>query len=514
MALSPDELAALFNAQCQAQSRINRLASEQPQSAPESERAKPGRARRSRPTPVAPGDQSEIVVTPRVLKKNKIWEGRQVAGRVGIVKEQEVAELYSEMVGAGLTPPPSGDEWEYREWVKGRAERDLLFFVQWIVEGKAENRARFGRLHREMADFLIDFTRSRRKLLMVAVGHLKTTFGSHGLPLHVLIQEPSSNIYFPGEWGCDQRIVLANESEDKAAENLSVVATHLRENPWMRWLWPAICPALEGKPKHWTDFSILVPRRRVFAEPSVTAIGAETGFMGRHYTVAISDDLAGIRAGQSRQVMDRALRTQAALRTRLDDPWKSIEIEIGTHQSADDIYSRKKKDPTVEVMCRAIEEPIDRNDPLSEMAPIWPEKYPNALVAELRSSTDPILWALWYMNRPVPSGYTALNWEDLREFRFVEQNGVEYLVWQENAQMDRLILERAEKRNLNPVMRLMMGRPRPEGLFDIIRRQSHLGLGREDGEHLRMKYIRCEECGAVTEKAGRHDCPRKAAVDA
>jgi hypothetical protein len=167
----------------------------------------------------------------------------------------------------------------------------------------------------------------------------------------------------------------------------------------------------------------------------VTAIGAETGFMGRHYNVAISDDLAGIRAGQSKQVMDRAKRTQAALRSRLDDPWKSIEIEIGTHQSSDDIYSLKKKDPTVEVMCRGIEELADRSDPLSELRPIWPEKYPVELVAELRQATDPILWALWYMNKPVPSGYTALNWEDLREFRIEG----EYVVAEVDEERDRVL---------------------------------------------------------------------------
>lgn len=417
-----------------------------------------------------------------------------------------IEQLRNEMIEAGLKPRELQRD-RFKLWMKDEAERDLYFFTRWIIEQNSDRRLLFGKLHREIGLFLTDYQRTRRKLLMCPVGHLKTTFGSHALPLHVLIQQPDTNIYFPGQWGCDQRILLGNESEAKCKENLSVIATHIKENPWIRYLWPEICPS-DTKPYRWTDFAIQVPRYRVFAEPSVTAIGAETGFMGRHYSVIVLDDLAGIKAGQSPVVMDRAKRTQAAVRSRLDDPWRSIEIEIGTHQSADDIYSLKQKDTTVEVMRRAIEE----GDP---PIPIWPEKYPAELVAEMRRTTDPILWALWFMNKPVPSGYTALAWEDVREFRFkTEPGGMEWLVFDEHPAMDRIILARAERRNMNPALRLMTQPPPQQSAMQVMRRQVQLGMSSEQAEHVRLKYRRCGECGIIYENGTVHDCTRGVSDDA
>jgi len=428
--------------------------------------------------------------------------------------------LYDQLVAADEHPHSYKDGVGFRQWLRDRAEANLFFFTKWIFCQNPDHRQLFGLLHHQFAAFLTDYARTRRKLLMCPVVHLKTTFGSHALPLHVLIQKPATNIYFKGQWGCDQRILLGNENEIKAKENLSVIASHLKENPWIRYLWPELCPS-DSKPYRWTDFAIQVPRYAILPEPSVTAIGAETGFMGRHYTVVILDDLAGIRAGQSAQTMDRAKRTQAAVRTRLDDPWRSIEIEIGTHQSADDIYSVKKRDTTVEIMCRAIEEhsiPGDENSPL---VPIWPEKYSSEGVAQLRAATDPILWALWYMNKPVPTGFTGLNWDDLREFRFVTRGNAEFLVFEEVHHLDRGILMRAQRKNLHPAMRLLTQRPDTVTAFDMMRRQLSLGAGPDQVEHFRLKYSRCPECGQVWERksvildgelteVSSHDCPRGA----
>lgn len=438
----------------------------------------------------------------RMLQRNEPAEAYDLTD---FLKSNRISQLHEELQSTGIsTPDPSVELEPFRRWIREQAESSLFFFVRFILEQNAEWRRLFGKIHVEMAEFLTDYSRSRRKLLMVPVGHLKTTFGSHGLPLHVIIQKPSSNLYFPGEWGCDQRICLGNENELKAKENLHVVAEHLKGNQLIRWLWPHVCPT-ETKPSRWSDFQIQVPRHRYFAEPTVMAIGAETGFMGRHFSVIVTDDLAGIKAGQSAQLMDRAKRTQAALRSRLDNPARSIEIEIGTHQSADDIYSLKKKDPTVEVMCRSIEE----RDAADVIHPIWPEKYPPEEVAELRKVTDPIVWALWYMNKPVPSGYTALNWEDLREFRFISIQGVEYVQFEDNPTIDRKIYARYERKNMHPIMRLLSSMPKQTNAMDIMLHQMKSGMDRDQAAHLRDRYSRCNDCGIVYQNGVLHSCGRR-----
>ena len=67
----------------------------------------------------------------------------------------------------------------------------------------------------------------------------------------------------------------------------------------------------------------------------------------------------------------------------------------------------------LDLMIRSIEEP----DPYGVLKPIWPEKYPADLVEKMRESTDQIEWALWYMNKPVPAGYSALQLERLSRVR-------------------------------------------------------------------------------------------------
>src|SRR6185312_11609888 len=137
-------------------------------------------------------------------------------------------------------------------------------------------------------------------------------------------------------------------------------------------------------------------------EPSIQAVGAETGFLGYHYDVVDLDDIAGIKAGQSPDLMARCKIFKAGAKSRLVDRLKSIMLGIGTHQSPNDVYVDWLKETTVERMVRSIEE---------NGQPLWPEEYSLEKIELLRSETDPILWSLWYLNKPVASGFSALDWE-------------------------------------------------------------------------------------------------------
>ena len=267
----------------------------------------------------------------------------------------EIEALQVELAGDGYVVP--AEAWLFRDWLREQAERDLFFFAKWIFYQEPERRAKLGAIHRELCRFVTDYSTTRRKLALMPMGHLKTSHCSQALPLHVLIQKPETNIYFPGVWGCDVRILLGNESEDKCRENLSVVKGHLETNIWIAWLWPHICwenPRTDSP--RWTELQITVPRNLKLPEPTVTAVGALTGIVGRHYDLEILDDIAGTKAGNSWEVMAKVKKFKKTARSRLNSQTMSIEIGIGTHQSADDVYVTWQTDPSVDTMIRSIEE--------------------------------------------------------------------------------------------------------------------------------------------------------------
>lgn len=327
---------------------------------------------------------------------------------------EQVDDLVRELEEAGETPPTDSS---LKDWLRVKAEPDLYWFNKWLVLAmdpeKGTHRGKLGVLHQEMCRFLTEFTVSRRKLLMLPMGHLKTSHASQAMPLHILIQRKESNIYFPGRDGQELRGLLGNENTEKCVENLSVIRRHLEENVWLAWLWPDVCweNPLRDSPR-WTSSWIEVPRKLIASEPSVTAIGADTGLFGRHYDWQVLDDIAGLKAGESYEVMRKAKRFKKGCDTRFHSRAAEspcIQVGVGTHQSNDDVYVDWQKQPGVEVMIRAIEE---------NGAPLWPEEFTLASIEHLRRDTDPIHWALWYMNKPVSSEYTALDWNALREFRF------------------------------------------------------------------------------------------------
>ena len=383
----------------------------------------------------------------------------------------------AEMAAGGEAVPAEASE--FRGWVKRSAERELWFFSRWVL---GNDHLGLGTFHRQvMCPFLTDFTRSRFKLLMVPMGHLKTTVASRSLPIHALIQPAGGNIYFKGLLGRDTRILLANETEDKAKENLQYIKGHFENNEWIRWLWPEVCwdnPRRESP--RWSDQFLQVPRPHEFAEPSITAVGIKTGFIGRYYDIILPDDIAAHEASQNPSLMERVKKWRRSARTRLhrgsDGLVRGIYSGVGTHWGHDDVYVEWKKDPEVEVMIRSI---IEERPDSKEIVPLWPEKFPLAEVEKLRAGTNPIEWALWYMNQPVPTGYTAMNWTQLREYQSAvtgdPEHPVEVLEFSDEP-IDEIILQRHDRiaNNLafrvgQPLMDPAQARPRkiPRGKDDM-----------------------------------------------
>jgi hypothetical protein len=397
----------------------------------------------------------------------------------------EIAELRAEIEASGETIGA-----DFKQWLKKHAERELWFFSRWILGNTFLSLGDFHR--KEVCPWLTDFSRSRSKLMMLPFGHLKTTVVSRSMPLHILVQPAERNIYFPGMSGREARIALANENEAKCKENSDTIKRQAESNVWLYWLWPEVFwDDCKKESPRWSDSQLEFKRSGIYAEASITILGVKTGYIGKYYDAIFPDDICGPKDAQSPKDMDKIKKWRRASKTRFyikQGPCAGIYCGIGTHHGSEDVYVEWKKDPGLDLMIRSIEEP----DPYGVLKPIWPEKYPADLVEKMRASTDQIEWALWYMNKPVPAGYTALSWSDLREYQLRYENGVPLLAFADN-EMDTRIAKRYEVKARNLGFRLpgsspydpMMARPR---------NKPTPGMDAEMFDALREKYPSCPTC--------------------
>lgn len=400
---------------------------------------------------------------------------------------EQMRELYQEMAAAGLEGLCDPAEKVFKPWLKLQAEGDLFFFCRWIMGFKD-----LGRIHRETCDWLTDFRRTRRKLCMLPVGHLKTTLVSQGLPIHITIQQPASDLYFDGTYtggrGCNARLVLGNENQKKAAENLSVIKETFETNPWIVWLWPDLVWENFNEAPRWNVEDLVLPRTRTFKEPTFTAFGIENAITGGHYDGIFPDDIATLAAAQSPPVMERAKVWLKRSFTRLHEPYESLHIGVGTHQNTDDVYLEWQRRADMDLRIRAIEEPID-----GVLTPIWPERYTPAKLAKLREDTDAITWSLWYMNRPVTAGYSALDWSAIREFRWYGGtnigNETPFGLTFEESDSDELFKARKEAMK-NPLARIAHGIPLSpvKGNREAFIGRFFKSVDKDQQTHLRDKY--------------------------
>jgi hypothetical protein len=399
----------------------------------------------------------------------------------------ERLEIWAAEMREGGETPPAGAE-ELRKWMRSQGEKDLWWFSRWILDNTYLS---LGTFHRAVVcPYLTDYSSSRFKLLMLPMGCLKTTVASRSLPLHALIQPSGNNKYFSHMLGRNTRILLGNENEQKSMNNLGVCKTHLEQNPKLRWCWPE-CVWPDGKAPsgyRWKDTEIQIPRTSFAAEPSITAKGIKTGFIGDYYDIIVGDDLAALEASQNPPLMERAKKWRRAAKTRFYDKQRGIFIGAATHWGMDDMCVEWQKDTDFSVMVRSI---VERDERGNEVA-LWPEKYPLDEVEKMRKGMNPIEFTLWFMNKPIPTGFTALRWADVREYESVVLGDAEHpyeaLEFSE-APIDEVIMQRHERITSNLHFRL--GTP----LIDLNNQKLRKFVKydgesdyRDQMEYLRVKY--------------------------
>ena len=307
-------------------------------------------------------------------------------------------------------PRQAGASQPEGEWIKrfrARAERSLYVFAKGVLGRDRLTPA----LHRPTCEWLTKIP-PYRKLLLMPRDHYKTTIASHVLPMHVHIQSSESNIYFPGRDGIELRVLLACETEGRAAKHVRWVETQWESNTILRGLWPhKVWDNPQKESKKWNERELLLPRAKDFADVSLQAIGVGGAITGGHFDVMVKDDLTTIEAANSPIVMQTAIDWHIASRALMDDPDKSLEFVVGTKWAVHDLPQHIiDNDPTVEMRKHSIVE---------DGKPIMPGVFSMETVERLKKEFG-VLFPLLYMNDSTDPALTDFSPSDLREYEILD----------------------------------------------------------------------------------------------
>ncbi len=297
---------------------------------------------------------------------------------------------------------------------KAKAECDLFTFVfgvldQWWL---------YPPLHRAVCDWL-QRVPPYRKCLVMPRGHAKSTLIGQGLPLHMLIQPASANVYFPGLAGSDTRILMCGEKIDRSKDHLRVISDQLTTNALLRALWPDVMwENPKRQSRKWNDEELIVRRKREWPDPTLRAIGVGGAITGAHPNCLIKDDITTEAAANSPTVMQAAIRWHENARALLASQGATaLEFITGTRWAVGDLVDHiETNDPTVEVNTDWREivvggeliYPVNSRDQYTDFGK------PGA-IEQLQRQHGAMFWLL-YMNSVGDSNLVDFNEADLRGF--------------------------------------------------------------------------------------------------
>ncbi len=342
----------------------------------------------------------------------------------------------------------------YVSEIRERAEKHLYVFIKTILlgaDGKNGRKYLTKELHLPACQFLQSYP-PYRKCLMFPRECGKTSIVGHGLPLHINIQPKESNVYFPGECGREQRVLLAGETIERSKEALRVIQTNCEANALMRAFWPDHFwqNSARKESKGWSSDKLILPRTNEWPDPTIRAIGVGGAITGAHPSVLIKDDLVTLDASQSVAAMDYAITWHKASRALINKPG-SLEFIIGTHWSIHDLYTEiEQNDSSVAFMKKSIIEPHpETGEPMS----IFPEYYTlddtdetKTKISDLRKQHGAAMFSLLYMNTARDASLLSFDVEEVREYAWVDGN-VEF----KEDERDQILREIYAKKSMMPV---------------------------------------------------------------
>lgn len=179
---------------------------------------------------------------------------------------------------------------------------------------------------------------SRRKLLLVPRGHLKTAL-QKAYCIQTLLKNPNA------------RILIANQVWDKSREMLYEIKEYLTTKSIL----PQVFGSFESG--RWTQDEIVIRQRtKALAAASIATTGVEAETVSSHYDLIVLDDIQGLTNCQTQEQRDKVKRYYRAMIDLVEQ--MGTIIVIGTRWHLDDIYAHilENEKDYYEIMVRKVVE--------------------------------------------------------------------------------------------------------------------------------------------------------------
>lgn len=160
---------------------------------------------------------------------------------------------------------------------------------------------------------------SRKKMILIPRGHLKTSVVTKAFSIQLLLRDP------------DIRILITNQVWDKAREMLYEIKQLLTDKSPL--------PKIFGDfvSERWREDDIVIrQRRKALAAPTVGTSGVEAELTSSHYDVIFCDDLQGEKNFQTPEQREKVKRYYRSMMDLLEPG--GLMVVIGTRWHLDDVY--------------------------------------------------------------------------------------------------------------------------------------------------------------------------------
>jgi predicted phage terminase large subunit-like protein len=278
-----------------------------------------------------------------------------------------------------------------KELTARKLTKDLFEFNKQVLQVEdGKNTVPLNGFHRELCEFVMKED-TKKKLILVPRGHLKSTLVTVGYSLLRIAQDPTV------------RILIANATYDMATSFLGQIKKHLKENEKFREMYGDYSTS----PDKWSENMISIGKKKSYGrkEATVTAFGMGGNLVSQHYDVIIMDDLVNRDyVNTAEQIQKTILFYKDAL--DLLEP-NGVLIVIGTRWADSDMYGwiMDKAAPeqvykSFDVMVRqAYHGNLETNESLTLL---YPEKFTREILMGLKEQKGPYEFSAQYMNDPVP----------------------------------------------------------------------------------------------------------------
>lgn len=269
--------------------------------------------------------------------------------------------------------------------------KDLFLFNKEVLQVEGKNgEFPLSDFHKEMCDFIM--TKSKKKLVLVPRGHLKSTLITIGYSLMRIAQDPSV------------RILIANATYDMATSFLGQIKKHLQNNEIFRGYYGD----LAKNASRWSENMISVPQLKPFEkkEATVTTYGVGGNLVSQHYDLIIMDDVVNRDlVSTPEQIQKTILFYKDAL--DLLEPTGTLII-IGTRWADSDLYGwildKSNPERAFEDFDLFFRQAYTGNLETGEnLKMLYPQKFTQEIIEGLKRSKGPMEFAAQYMNDPMPA---------------------------------------------------------------------------------------------------------------